>query len=74
MAYSVFPHVSGRIDRFITGEGDTYQVDMGREALVRGGWFGQGPGEGSVKAQSCPTAIPISSLPWPARNSASSPA
>jgi len=49
MAYSVFPHVSGRIDRFITGEGDTYQVDMGREALVRGGWFGQGPGEGSVK-------------------------
>ena len=31
------------------GEGDTYQVDMGREALVRGGWFGQGPGEGSVK-------------------------
>lgn len=49
MAYTVFPHVAGRIDRFITGEGDTYQVDMGREALVRGGWFGQGPGEGSVK-------------------------
>ena len=49
MAYAVFPHVAGRIDRFITGEGDTYQVDMGREALVRGGWFGQGPGEGSVK-------------------------
>jgi len=49
MAYSAFPHVAGRIDRFITGEGDTYQVDMGREALVRGGWFGQGPGEGSVK-------------------------
>lgn len=49
MAYTAFPHVAGRIDRFITGEGDTYQVDMGREALVRGGWFGQGPGEGSVK-------------------------
>lgn len=49
MAYAAFPHVAGRIDRFITGEGDTYQVDMGREALVRGGWFGQGPGEGSVK-------------------------
>ncbi|NMG41495.1 putative lipid II flippase FtsW [Chelativorans sp. ZYF759] len=49
MAYTVFPHVAGRIDRFITGEGDTYQVDMGREAFVRGGWFGQGPGEGSVK-------------------------
>lgn len=48
-AYTVFPHVADRIDRFITGEGDTFQVDMGREALVRGGWFGQGPGEGTVK-------------------------
>jgi cell division protein FtsW len=49
LAYTTFPHVAGRIDRFLTGEGDTYQVDMGREALVRGGWFGQGPGEGTVK-------------------------
>ncbi|GAB1582479.1 MULTISPECIES: putative lipid II flippase FtsW [Phyllobacteriaceae] len=48
-AYTVFPHVAGRIDRFITGEGDTFQVDAGREAIVRGGWFGQGPGEGTVK-------------------------
>ena len=49
MAYTVFPHVAERIDRFISGEGDTFQVDMGREALLRGGWFGQGPGEGTVK-------------------------
>jgi cell division protein FtsW len=49
LAYTVFPHVAERIDRFLTGEGDTFQVDMGHEALVRGGWFGQGPGEGSVK-------------------------
>ncbi len=49
MAYSFFPHVTGRIDRFITGEGDNFQVDMGREAIVNGGWFGRGPGEGSVK-------------------------
>jgi len=48
-AYFVFPHVAGRIDRFLTGEGDTFQVDMGREALLRGGWLGQGPGEGTVK-------------------------
>lgn len=48
-AYFVFPHVAGRIDRFLTGEGDTYQVDMSLEALTRGGWLGQGPGEGSVK-------------------------
>jgi len=48
-AYTVFPHVAGRIDRFLTGEGDTFQVDMGREAVVNGGWFGVGPGEGTVK-------------------------
>ncbi len=48
-AYTVFPHVAGRIDRFLTGEGDTFQVDTGREAIIRGGWWGQGPGEGSVK-------------------------
>lgn len=48
-AYTVFPHVAGRIDRFMTGEGDTFQVDAGREAIVRGGWLGQGPGEGTIK-------------------------
>ncbi|MBA3447154.1 MAG: putative lipid II flippase FtsW [Pseudaminobacter sp.] len=48
-AYTAFPHVAGRIDRFLTGEGDTFQVDMGREAVVHGGWFGVGPGEGTVK-------------------------
>ena len=48
-AYSVFPHVASRIDKFLTGEGDTFQVDMGHEAIVRGGWLGQGPGEGTIK-------------------------
>ena len=48
-AYTIFPHVAGRIDRFLTGEGDTFQVDMGREAVVQGGWFGVGPGEGTIK-------------------------
>lgn len=48
-AYYVFPHVAGRIDRFMTGEGDTFQVDTAREAIIRGDWFGQGPGEGIVK-------------------------
>jgi len=73
MAYSAFPHVAGRIDRFITGEGDTYQVDMGREALVRGGWFGQGPGEGSVK-RILPDSHTDLSSPWQARSSGWSPA
>lgn len=48
-AYFVFPHVASRINKFLTGEGDTFQVDTGREAIIRGGWFGQGPGEGTVK-------------------------
>lgn len=48
-AYYIFPHVAGRIDRFMTGEGDTFQVDTAREAIIRGDWFGQGPGEGIVK-------------------------
>lgn len=48
-AYYALPHVATRIDKFWTGEGDTYQVDMAREAIMRGGWFGQGPGEGTVK-------------------------
>ncbi len=48
-AYTMFPHVALRIDKFLTGEGDTFQVDTGREAIIRGGWLGQGPGEGTVK-------------------------
>lgn len=48
-AYYVFPHVAGRVDRFLTGEGDTFQVDTAREAIIRGNWTGQGPGEGVVK-------------------------
>lgn len=49
VAYTVLPHVAGRIDRFLTGEGDTFQVDTAREAIIRGDWLGQGPGEGVVK-------------------------
>ncbi|MFB2550762.1 putative lipid II flippase FtsW [Ensifer soli] len=48
-AYTLLPHVAGRIDRFMTGEGDTFQVDTAREAIIRGDWFGKGPGEGVVK-------------------------
>ncbi|MFP5078176.1 putative lipid II flippase FtsW [Rhizobium sp. YIM 134829] len=49
VAYTMLPHVAGRIDRFLTGEGDTFQVDTAREAIIRGDWLGQGPGEGIVK-------------------------
>jgi cell division protein FtsW len=49
-AYATLPHVAGRIDRFITPQsGDTYQIDRAIESILRGGWLGQGPGEGTVK-------------------------
>jgi len=49
-AYLMLPHVAGRIDRFITPQsGDTFQIDRALESILRGGWFGRGPGEGTVK-------------------------
>lgn len=48
-AYTLFPHVASRLDRFMSGEGDNYQVNMGLDAFLSGRWFGVGPGEGSVK-------------------------
>ncbi|MCF6321605.1 MAG: putative lipid II flippase FtsW [Rhizobiaceae bacterium] len=48
-AYMFFPHVASRLDKFITGEGDNYQVETGLQAIVHGSWTGQGPGEGTVK-------------------------
>ncbi|HXW25877.1 MAG TPA: putative lipid II flippase FtsW [Xanthobacteraceae bacterium] len=49
-AYATVPHVASRIKRFLDkGSGDTFQVDTAVESFVRGGWFGRGPGEGTVK-------------------------
>lgn len=49
-AYFFVPHVSRRIKRFVDpSSGDTFQVDTAIESFVRGGWFGRGPGEGTVK-------------------------
>ena len=49
-AYATVPHVASRIQRFLDkGSGDTFQVDTAVESFMRGGWFGRGPGEGTVK-------------------------
>jgi cell division protein FtsW len=48
-AYLVFPHVASRIDRFLHGQGDNFQLEMAMQSITRGGWFGVGPGEGTVK-------------------------
>lgn len=50
LAYSVFPHVESRINRFLDPQsGDTYQVTRSLEAFTNGGLAGRGPGEGTVK-------------------------
>jgi cell division protein FtsW len=50
VAYSTFPHVAARIDRFLSPQsGDTFQIDKALDSILRGGWLGQGPGEGTVK-------------------------
>lgn len=49
-AYALVPHVTRRIQRFFDpASGDTFQIDTAVESFVRGGWFGVGPGEGTVK-------------------------
>jgi cell division protein FtsW len=49
-AYAMIPHVAQRIKRFMDpASGDTFQVDTAVESFIRGGWFGQGPGEGTMK-------------------------
>jgi len=49
-AYFTVPHVARRIQRFLDpSSGDTFNVDIATESFMRGGWFGTGPGEGTVK-------------------------
>jgi cell division protein FtsW len=49
-AYFLVPHVTSRIDRFLDpASGDTYQADRSLDSFLHGGWFGRGPGEGTVK-------------------------
>ena len=50
IAYYTVPHVTRRIQHFLhPTSGDTYNIDIATESFLRGGWFGRGPGEGTVK-------------------------
>ncbi len=54
IAYKFVPHVRARIEKFIdpavgASPGDTFQVDTAMESFISGGWFGKGPGEGTLK-------------------------
>jgi cell division protein FtsW len=49
-AYYTVPHVALRIRRFLDpGSGDSFQITTSLGSFMRGGWFGRGPGEGTVK-------------------------
>jgi cell division protein FtsW len=49
-AFYTVPHVAKRINRFLDpASGDTFNIDIATESFVRGGWFGRGPGEGTIK-------------------------
>ncbi len=50
------PHVRVRIDKFLnsgdgpaTNPGNSFQNDVAIDSFVQGGWFGKGPGEGTLK-------------------------
>jgi cell division protein FtsW len=48
-AYLFYPVATNRINNFIYGEGDTYQVDKAYATVTNGGIFGAGPGSGTAK-------------------------
>lgn len=49
-AYAAFPHVQSRIDRFFSpASGDNSQVGRAMQSFSEGGFFGRGPGEGTIK-------------------------
>lgn len=54
LAYRFVPHVRVRIEKFFdpgggVTPGDTFQVDTALDSFISGGWFGKGPGEGTLK-------------------------
>jgi len=49
-AFYTVPHVAARIKSFLDPtSSDSFNVDIATESFIRGGWFGRGPGEGTIK-------------------------
>jgi cell division protein FtsW len=47
LAYNLLPHVHLRVNKFF--EGGSWQVERAMESFAQGGYFGVGPGDGTVK-------------------------
>lgn len=56
LGYQFLPHVKSRIDHFLDPSGENYQIARALEAFRQAGWFGRGPGEGSLAEQFLPDA------------------
>lgn len=56
LAYQFLPHVTARINHFLDPSGENYQIVRALEAFRQAGWFGRGPGEGSLAEQYLPDA------------------
>ena len=48
-AYFTLDHFAARMDKWIMGTGDTFQIDKALDCFRAGGWLGTGPGEGRMK-------------------------
>lgn len=49
-AYLTMPYIKGRIDTFFSGDIDpNSQIGQAYQSFVEGGFFGRGPGEGTIK-------------------------
>ncbi len=50
VVYHNFAHVRKRVDKFLEDDNSvSFQVEAALDAFRQGGWFGKGPGEGTVK-------------------------
>jgi cell division protein FtsW len=49
-AYAGFGYVRWRVDRFLNPSlGESFQTDRALQSFIEGGFFGKGPGEGTIK-------------------------
>lgn len=56
LGYHYLPHVAFRINSFLDPSGENYQIARALEVFQKAGWFGRGPGEGSLAEQFLPDA------------------
>lgn len=56
LGYHFLPHVTARINHFLDPSGENYQIVRALEAFRQAGWFGRGPGEGSLVDHFLPDA------------------